>query len=240
MSTTRSRLVFALVPALVTFVVIMLALFNARTFRQSTDWVDHTSRVIERSDALLLRAIDAETGQRGYLITGDTNFLAPGRGAPADVERALLDLRGLTVDNSRQHPRLDTLAGAISAQFAALGRGIALRRAGQLDSLANGTLLREGRGRMDGIRQLVAVIKTDEQRLLGQRRALAEGQFRFATMVLLFGGLLSIVVAVVVNVLLTRIISERERMTRELGAQLDDLAVVRRELQARAASPTTS
>lgn len=88
----------------------------------------------------------------------------------------------------------------------------------------------------DRVRELVGAINAEEQRLLGERQAATARQTRLAAAVLVLGGALSVVVAILVNLLLTRIISERERMSRELVAQLDDLVAARRELEARGGS----
>jgi hypothetical protein len=120
-----------------------------------------------------------------------------------------------------------------------LDSGIMLRRAGQVARLAKGDLLRAGRQHMGRIRQLVASVKADEQHLLAQRQEAADRRLRIATLVLLLGGLLSVVTAIVVNVMLARIITDGEQMTRELGAQLEDLVAARRELSARATPPAS-
>ena len=240
MLTARSRSLVALAPAVVTFAVIALALVNFRSLQRAVEWVDHTRQVIDRSDALLARTVDAETGQRGYLVTGDTEFLAPRSGARRDALQALADLRQLTTDNPIQQARLDTIVSEIGVRFVMLDSGIALRRAGQTAPLMKGDLLRAGRQRMDHVRQLIGAVKADETRLLAQRRQVADQKLRVATLVLLLGGLLSVVTAVVVNVMLARTITESEQMSRELGAQLDDLVAAKRELAARAKPPEAS
>jgi methyl-accepting chemotaxis protein len=237
MLNARTRLFVALVPAAMTFAVIALALASARALERAVGWVDHTRQVIDRGDAVLARAVDAETSQRGYLVTGDTGFLAPGHGALADVQQALGDLRRLTADNPVQQARLDTLDSELAERFRMLDSGITLRRSGNVGPLAKGDLLRGGRARMDHVRQILSAVKADEQRLLVQRRTVADQRLRLTTLVLLLGGLLAVATALGVNVLLNRIITEHEQMTRELGAQLEDLVAARRELAARAAPP---
>src|SRR5579859_735894 len=58
--------------------------------------VSHTHEVIETTDAVLQRLIDAETAERGFLLTGDTTYLSPYHGADADVRRHLLQVTDLT------------------------------------------------------------------------------------------------------------------------------------------------
>ena len=240
MLTARSRSLVALAPAVVTFAVIALALVNFRSLQRAVEWVDHTRQVIDRSDALLARTVDAETGQRGYLVTGDTEFLAPRSGARRDALQALADVRQLTTDNPIQQARLDTIVSEIGVRFVMLDSGIVLRRAGQTAPLMKGDLLRAGRQRMDHVRQLIGAVKAEETALLVQRRLVADQKQRMATLVLLLGGLLSVVTAVVVNVMLARTITESEQMSRELGAQLDDLVAAKRELAARATPRASS
>lgn len=236
MKTARARLALALVPALVTLVVVSLAFATQRLLVQDNDRVDHTRQVIERSTNLLVHELGAELRQRAYLMTGDSTFLASDRGQREEADSLLAELRRLTADNPRQRPTLDSLARELPVGFGVLGREAALRREGQLDPRAHLSLLRESRTHTDRIRELVGAINAEEQRLLGERQAETARQTRLATAVLVLGGALAVVVAILVNLFLTRIINERERMSRELVAQLDDLVAARRELEARAAS----
>ena len=233
MSPARSRLALALLPAAVTLVVISLAFANARILNRDIEWVDHTRLVIERSDALLLHVMRAELGQRGYLVTGDSAFQASAGGAMDGTEQLLAEIVRLTNDNARQRPRLDSLARELPAGSELLARGAALRHSGRLDSLTHVALLREGRHHIDRVRDLVGAVKAEERQLLGERQATSSRQARIAAAVLVLGGALAVVIALLVNLFLTRIINESERMSRELGAQLDDLVAVRRELEAR-------
>ena len=65
MLNARSRSLVALVPAVVTFAVIALALYNARALARAVEWVAHTRQVLDRRAARLARTVDAEPGQRG-------------------------------------------------------------------------------------------------------------------------------------------------------------------------------
>lgn len=233
MITSRSRFALALLPAVVTLVLVTIALASGRALTRAAGWVDHTRQVMEHSNALLLRTVDAETGQRGYLVTLDTLFLNPYSGAESTVRQALDSLRRLTVDNPRQQLRLDTLASELTERFAILDSGITMQKSGQIGTIMKGRTLRNGRHSMDRVRRLVADIQASEQHLLDRRRTDERRSDEVVRLVLLFGGLIAVVVAIVVNVFLARIITECERMTRELGAQLDDLVAARREIEER-------
>lgn len=234
MKTARARLALALVPALVTLVVVSLAFATERLLVQDNDRVDHTRQVIEQSTTLLVHELGAELRQRAYIITGDSAFLASRHGHREDAVRLLAELRRLTADNPRQRPTLDSLARELPVGFGIFEREAALGREGQLYPRAHRALLRESQEHTDRIRALVGAINAEEQRRLAERQAATARQTRLVTAVLVLGGALAVVVAILVNLLLTRIINERERMSGELVAQLDELVAARRELDARA------
>lgn len=235
MSSSRSRLALALLPAFVTLVVIGLAFANARILKRDNESVDRTRLVIERSDAFLLHVMRSELGQRGYLLTGDSTFLTSVRGEKGGAEQVLDDIERLTADNASQRPRLDALERELTKGVELFAAAAASRTGGRGDSVSHAALLGEGRNRIERVRDLVGAVKAEEERLLGERQAATSRQARIASVVLLLGGALAVGIALVVNLILARIINESERMSRELGAQLDDLVAMKQELESRAA-----
>ena len=94
-------------------VVVGLALMlvgNERAFVDSSRSVTHTQQVLEQLTSLLSALQDAETGQRGYLITGNTNFLHLYHAVLGRIEQVNSRLRQLTADNPRQQQRLQALS----------------------------------------------------------------------------------------------------------------------------------
>jgi CHASE3 domain sensor protein len=80
--------------------------------RENRDLVVHTYQVISAIDGLLIRLEDAETGQRGYIITGDASYLAPYERTSVDLPNALAALDRLVVDN---HPQVSRVASLRTA-----------------------------------------------------------------------------------------------------------------------------
>src|SRR5882724_9279184 len=70
-------------------------------------WVAHTHTVIEHVGRVLSLFKDAETGQRGFVITGDESFLEPYNASIGEAGKVMKDLRELTADNPSQQKRLD-------------------------------------------------------------------------------------------------------------------------------------
>src|SRR5262252_10796332 len=123
--------------------VLLLAGDNSFVSLSSANtWLRHTDEVRVRIAMLRGTLLDAETGLRGYLFTGDEPFLDPYRKA-RDVWRAQLnEVRALTSDNSEQQERLHTLEALIVDQLGGFSeaRAAAERSLGATTPLA---LLRE-------------------------------------------------------------------------------------------------
>jgi CHASE3 domain sensor protein len=231
MSLARSRLALALTPALVTFVVIVLALIDANSLRQARAWVAHTRQVIHLADAVLISASEADVDEMASVAMQDSPLRVHELSAVRDAQLKIDTLRALTKDNPRQRPRLDSLSQEIAARFPAASASAV--SAGVSAAPRTAAAFQEGRGRMARVRRLLADITGEEDRLLEDRHGEEARRVARSNVVLVLGGLIAIAIAIVVNVFLAGIITERERMATELVAQLGDLAKLQRELDAR-------
>ena len=91
----------------------------------------HTIEVMAQMQTVLSTLKDAETGQRGYLLTGRETYLEPFSAARAALADELAALRALAADAPAQSRRLERLAMLASDKMEELGETIALRRAGR-------------------------------------------------------------------------------------------------------------
>lgn len=232
MRSATSRFIFALTPAVVTLLVILVALNTTRALNRSSVWVDHTRLVMQTADAVRISAMQGESDQYRFALTGDTAAERTWQLAGSSALAGVAKLRQLTADNPRQAPRLDALAEELRGRFPAAATmaptGAATVKASPLPGASLGHMAR--------VRSLLDEISGDESQLLVVREQDAAGRVRTSTLVLVIGGLLAVIIAVFVNLTLSRIIGERERMMKEIGAQLGDLTAMRRELDARSPS----
>src|SRR6187401_1974874 len=83
-------------------------------------WVAHTHEVRTKLADLVSFLKDAETGQRGFVITADETFLEPYRASLTEIAKITGDLRTLTADNDVQQGRLVALQPLIDAKLAEL------------------------------------------------------------------------------------------------------------------------
>src|ERR1035441_5134192 len=95
---------------------------------ENSAWVDHTYLVLDNLEQLLSTMKDAETGQRGFVITGEERYLEPYNSALGQSDQILKAIRELTKDNPNQQARLDALDLLIAAKFTELKTIIDLRR----------------------------------------------------------------------------------------------------------------
>src|SRR5213593_2147012 len=98
--------------ALALIVLVILGTISYQSIKKLLDaaeWQRHTQLVLLDIREFLSQMKDAETGQRGYLITGQDRYLEPYRLGVSSVNQTLKDLRGLTKDNPRQQARLDAI-----------------------------------------------------------------------------------------------------------------------------------
>ena len=80
-------------------------LYNIRDVATSVEWVAHTHEVLAKVEAALSTLKDAETGQRGYLLTGERAYLEPYRDAVGRFPGQMTGLAQLTLDNPTQTAR---------------------------------------------------------------------------------------------------------------------------------------
>ncbi|CAG23018.1 CHASE3 domain-containing protein [Photobacterium profundum] len=132
-------------------------------------WVNHTHQVLSTSDKLLISLADAETGQRGYLLTNDKHYLEPYLRAIKVTEDLLFELKRLTADNPKQQTLLKALEIDIDKKCAELKQSIDLF---ETDSTAALQLVSSDVGKqyMDNIRWYLLSFSSEENRLLEKRK----------------------------------------------------------------------
>jgi len=74
----RSKLLLGnSIPLFLMIVIATIVVINIKKLEETSRWVQHTQAVIAQGNLLTKQLIDMETGERGFLITGDETFLEP-------------------------------------------------------------------------------------------------------------------------------------------------------------------
>ena len=124
----RSREGLALLFALaVVLAMVFLSVRSWRTSRRHAEQVEVTQSTISGINALLLALTNAETGQRGFLLTGEDRYLDPYRQARLDIPHLLSSLRTTTRARPDQAQRIENLSPLIDEKLRELARTIELR-----------------------------------------------------------------------------------------------------------------
>ena len=170
----------------------------------SAAMVTHTHQVLKTLEAVLSSVKDIETGQRGYLITGEETYLEPYKSGLTGVERNLSELRALTKDNSNQQRRLDTLEPLVAQRIAIARENIDTRRTAGFESAQKMLMTDKGKQLTDDIRKLVAEMEREENELLNKRSLIANASAIRAKAVIVFGSLATALVLALVGYSITK------------------------------------
>ncbi len=188
--------------------------------------VDHTYMVLQKLDEVFSALKDAETGQRGYVITGEKAYLEPYYRAVDEFNRRLSALRNLTKGNPRREKTLDVIELAMRKKLATLKEAVDIRGAkGQHAAML---LVETGLGEklMDDIRGKVAQARDDETRLLAVRSAARETAARRLIGAILAGGGLSFTLLLATFFLLRKEIIRRIGVETELRRHQEGLEIL--------------
>lgn len=215
-------LLLLLAANLTTFVMIQrTAAFN--------DQVERSQQVRRAAGALLLSLVDAETGQRGFLLSGDPDFLAPYNRAETSVPDQMDELERLTAGDPQLEAHVAVMLEAAREKLAELERSVALSRTGRTGEAIQLVRSGQGRARMETIRTEIGAIDEIEMVRLESRTRQSELGSRLTLGANGLGGLLVLVLAGIMVWLVRRYIGEiqeardtLDRMNAGLESQVRD------------------
>ena len=158
------------------------------------NWISHTHEVIATLESGLAILTDAETSQRGFLLTGDDQFLQDSQKAQAQIVGWTGKIRRLTADNPGEQQRLDKLEPLISQRLAMLNDRIKLRQEQGLQAAASSVATREGKRIMDQIWQDISKMRDAENELLLKREQAAQVSAQGSLLIIWGGGVFTCLV----------------------------------------------
>jgi PAS domain S-box-containing protein len=195
-------------------------------FADGAQWVSHTHEVIEGLDAVRSRITDAESAQRGFLLTGDESNLGFYSASKTALASSLVAAKKLCADNVSQLRRIELLEGLIARRIALLEDGIQVRR----DSPGRLPLGREhfaqGRAAMDGVRRTIEELQQEESQLLEARSAAVERDRFTAELMIVAGNAVALALLLASFAVMLREVSQRKQaevQARRYALQVEDL-----------------
>ncbi|MCA1828648.1 MAG: CHASE3 domain-containing protein [Myxococcales bacterium] len=153
----------------------------------------HTYEVLQELDNVLIAVLNCETGERGFLLTGNDRYLEPYENGLGAVGKALEQVTNLTADNPRQQARIKSLAAPVKTRLDLLNEAIRLRR--EKGAEAALTVVRGGEGKklIDEIRGTIDDMNREELTLLDRRDAEAQREAKLTFMSILISTVLAFV-----------------------------------------------
>jgi len=185
----------------------LLAYRNTRQLYDDAGWVDHTHQVLRGLAGVTEAVLEAESGQRGYLINGDAALRESYRGAPAAVARRIDAVEALTADNPSQQARIPALREAVAAKFRLMDLNVARRDNGE--PIEPGRVV-QGRQSMAVIRDAVAAMEAEEIRLLSARDESTSQSYRRTNVSFAVASVLAATVLVAAFLLVRRDLARRQ------------------------------
>jgi signal transduction histidine kinase len=219
------------------FVIVALGIatfIGIREANLSRDAVIHTRDVIESTLATLSDLQDAETGERGFIITGEERYLEPYNRGLTSLRADSARLRRLTRENPTQQLRLDTLAVLIGQRVALLTEAVERRRSINFDSAAGIVRAGEGKTLMDAVRLRLANINATEQRILDERRERQASHARIVTLIVVLGTIVGVILALIINGMLLKSAEAEAQLAREVEERNQQLEEQNVELEQQA------
>lgn len=187
--------------------------------------VQHSNEVYVRLERVLALARDAETGQRGYVITGRDDYLEPYRDAEPKLERQLDQLSSLLQNDPPQMQRLARLRGLVDEKHRELQQVIDVRREKGFDAAQAIVMTDTGKAFMDRAREAVAEMQGQVRQQLALRQAEARRTRDLAVLIGLASGALTIIVFVSFSYLARRLLHDEAELAGSLFLQKELLEV---------------
>jgi len=167
----NQKTAYALIIAGVLFLLALAATgWTIKQLKQAQQWVKHTHTVILGCKELLIVCIDVETGERGYIATGDERFLEPLNKSRGMILAQADQLAELTKDDPPELARMHQLKEESKSKLAFVDAVLAAYSRSAREGI-DLTATREGKRIMDKIRVLIAQSEEHQISLLEKREA---------------------------------------------------------------------
>ena len=221
----------------------LLLLIGILSFRgvavltQTSYEVNRTHSAVGHIGAVMSLMKDAETAQRGYLLTGEESYLEPYRNALSSVPRVLAELKPLLRDNPAQQARFNQVATMIDGLMQLHKERIDTRRASGLETAMKTVSLGEGKRRMDELRAVVGQMEEEENDVLRERAKEVESTAATVRAAIVWGTVAGALLVLVAALTLSRALSGQvgtavkhvQRSSAELQAAANQQAAGARE-----------
>lgn len=186
---------------------------SIRNLLNSSRWVDHTHRVITELENVHTLLLEAESNQRGYLVSADESFLEPMQVNLAAIRDQINEVKKLTADNPVQREYVRKLSDSVDARLALLNYGIKVRRQ---NLMVSAEVILKGKTLMEDARRTIERMEEEEERLLANRTKTLQKFSNYTPILIVLAAIISLVTTIVFYGKIIADYKQRTRMQEEL------------------------
>ena len=220
----RLKLAAALGVALVILLVGVASLYALHQSTNAAAAVEHSEQVRVQLERALTTIVNAETGQRGYLITQDTTYLAPYASARTDLDHEIASIRALTGDSPLQQRRVDSLALIADAKLVIMNETVVLTQSGNRDSALKIIITGRGAELTRRARNTIDEMEATQAEQLTERINIYNSRKLAVTLVTVVGSLLGATLSILTMLWLRSGIKQLEEAKDTIEKQSTELA----------------
>jgi len=209
----RNLLISSLVSLFVLTISSVASFVSIKSLLNSNFWVNHTQDVIYNLNEGSAIITEAQTSMRGYLLTGDEQFVDRFNESEAKSNTYFDKLEELTADNPPQQKLLSELRSKRSGFFKYLNNQIVKKRLNKETLIFD---LNEGRIMMNDIRALIKKIENTEQKLLEERNSNSERYGTYSLILIVVAFFIAFIISIVFLIRILKDYNERSALQREL------------------------
>ena len=190
---------------------------NLAEFEEDAKWVAHTHVVLERMETLRSEVLKVENARRGYVLTGDAEFVTRISAARDEVQKTLGALRTLIEDNAVQQKNLEDLQKLVEARLDLVDRSLAIHHAPQPDGAEQARLTLPGAAMTTRILEALDGMASAEQDLLRKRSEQAQQSAWRSRIASVVGMVTTLALILAAFALLRQEVAERARAEEDVN-----------------------
>ena len=180
--------------------------------------VTRTQQLVSELNDLLILVTDMETGERGFVITGDSTFLDPYQRAKSKIDAQLVQFYSL-IRNEEAKAYMDSLRIRVYAKFEIMETTIRLRSTDGFAAASELTSTGAGSEAMSDVREVVIYMQKLENDYLNERLILADESFRRSSMIVAAETGLAMILILIASVILYKDITARKKVEAALRVE---------------------
>ncbi|MDQ0477976.1 response regulator [Chryseobacterium sp. MDT2-18] len=204
---------------LLLFISSMASFISIKNLIDSASMVKNSNRIIQDLDHVFSLVKDAETGQRGYLLSGDERFLEPYNNAKEKISEGINALSAEVTNTNRQTKNLEKLESSIITRVDILDRNLNHKKE---NKEVTPEQLLSGKKYMDEIRSIVTVMQKEEQAILKSRTEIMDKFASYTPWLIIVSAILAITITLVFYRKVLQDFNEKTKLTQELEKKNDE------------------